>query len=137
MTQPFVVPDDLAAALPARAASEQEWQNAMRLVLPRWLPLRLFRCVTGKKKVEHGAWMQGAPVGAADLNGWLRPTGRRVEIECKFAGGAITEQQQRWIDTAADDGCVALVARYEPADDLVTNLQRVALALSLRAGGVS
>lgn len=133
----FELPKDLEASLPSKVDNEAEWQNALWLVLPRWFPLRLHRCVTGKKKIERGGWMRGAPPGASDLNGWLRPYGRRVELEVKYDDEPVTDEQDRWLIAAAGDGCIALVARYEPADDLITNLRRVALALSLQAAGIT
>lgn len=135
------LPDDLAGQLPEHATSEQEWQSAARLVLPRWLPVKLFRCVPGKRKAAGGSWMAGAPVGAADTNGWFTAAsacaGRRVELEFKFASKPLTAQQQRWLDAALGDGVFAMVARYEIEHDLVTNLRRVALALRTAAGGGS
>lgn len=125
----FDVPEDLVAILPTKASSETEWQAVLRLVIPRWLPLKLYRSIPGAKKVERGGWMHGMPVGASDLNGWVVGTGRRIEIECKRAGHPSTDEQERWIDAAIADGCIAFVARYDTADDMLTNLRRVADAL--------
>lgn len=133
----MVIPPDLDATLPERAASEQEWMSALLLVVPRVMRVRLFRQVPGGRRVAGGGFMRGAPVGAADLTGWCRGSGRRVEMECKYAG-RVTAEQERWIATASGDGVVALVARYEPAETLRANLARVVDALrQLTAGGAS
>ena len=86
------VPPDVLRALPAYCASEAEWQAALELVLCRVLPVRLFRQVPGKRKVEGGGWMRGAPVGASDLTGWVTGPGTRIELECKFFHKWFTSQ---------------------------------------------
>lgn len=133
-----MIPPDLDATLPERAASEQEWMSALLLVVPRVLRVRLFRQVPGGRRVAGGGFMRGAPVGAADLTGWCRGTGRRVEIECKYGAGKLTADQERWLAAASDEGVVALLARYEPGETLRANLARVADALrQFTAGGAS
>lgn len=123
-----MIPSDIT--LPERAITEQEWQSALRLVLPRLVPVLLFRQIPGKHRHERGAWMQGAPVGAADLTGWAKG-GLRIELECKYGAGKTTSEQQRWLDVALSWGVVAFVARYETTDTLATNVLRVASALAI------
>jgi hypothetical protein len=132
-----VIPPDLDATLPERAASEQEWMSAILLVVPRVLRVRLFRQVPGGRRVAGGGWMKGAPVGAADLTGWCRGSGRRVELEAKYGNGRTTPDQERWLATASDEGVVALLARYEPAETLRANLGRIVDALRAQIGGAS
>ena len=127
------LPPDIAAVLPERAANEQEWQNALRLALPRLLDVRLFRVVTGAKRIARGGWMHGAPVGAADLNGYARG-GRRIEIECKYGYGAVSAEQQRWIEAALAWGVVAMIARYQAEETLAENILRVAAAVAMALG---
>lgn len=133
----MVIPPDLDATLPERAASEQEWMSALLLVVPRVLRVRLFRQVPGGHRVQRGGFMRGAPVGAADLTGWCRGTGRRIELEAKYGAGRTTPDQERWLATASDEGVVALLARYEPAETLRANLSRVVDALRQLIGGAS
>ena len=133
----MVIPPDLDATLPERAASEQEWMSAILLVVPRVLRVRLFRQVPGGRRVAGGGWMKGAPVGAADLTGWCRGSGRRVELEAKYGNGRTTPDQERWLATASDEGVVALLARYEPAETLRANLGRIVDALRAQIGGAS
>lgn len=128
------LPPDLDAVLPERAASEQEWQQALLLALPRLLPLRLFRQVPGGKKVVGGGFMRGAPVGAADLGGWVVGSGRAVQIECKHHTTSTTEAQRRWAETAHAEGVIAITARCIPGETLREGIDRIALVL--RALGV-
>lgn len=131
--------------IPAYLAREQEWQTALRLVLPRLLPVKLIRQQTGNHKVEHGGYVQGAPVGAADLSGWVVGSGVRIELEAKYADGEKTmlksrrEAQRRWLAVCAEDGCVALVLTYDPAFDAHSNLEsaRDTLRAALLARGVA
>ena len=131
-----MIPDDVRAALPERFETEQQFQNALRLALPRMLPVMLFRQVPGKHKQAEGAWMQGAPVGAADLTGWARG-GLRVEIECKLAG-RLTSRQARWRDACAEWGVAHLVAVASPLCDATTSVNVTAANLRdlLRRKGV-
>lgn len=140
----MILPPDLEPVLPEHATSEQGWMAALHLTLPRVLRVRVFRQIPGKKPVQarprsaEVSWMRGAPVGAADLTGWCRGTGRRLEIECKYGNGRTTAEQARWIATASEEGVVALVARYEPGASLRANLARIVDALrQLIAGGAS
>lgn len=132
-----MIPPDLDATLPERAASEQEWMSAILLVVPRVMRVRLFRQVPGGHRVQRGGFMRGAPVGAADLTGWCRGSGRRIEMECKYGAGKATADQERWLATASDEGVVALLARYEPGETLRANLARIVDALRAQIGGAS
>ena len=119
------LPPDVMDTLPPRVTCESDWQTALCLVLPRVLPLRLHRQIPGKKKVEHGGWMQGAPAGAADLSGWARG-GLRLEIEAKYGSGKLRPEQLLWRKVCADWQVLHVVAHYDPADDLRTNLEAIA-----------
>lgn len=132
-----MIPRALDATLPERAASEQEWMSAILLVVPRVMRVRLFRQVPGGHRVQRGGFMRGAPVGAADLTGWCRGTGRRIEMECKYGAAKATADQERWLATASDEGVVALLARYEPAETLRSNLGRIVDALRAQIGGAA
>ena len=131
----MVIPPDLDSTLPERATSEQEWMSAILLVVPRVMRVRLFRQVPGGHTMRRGGFMRGAPVGAADLTGWCRGSGRRIELEAKYGNGRTTPDQLRWIETASAEGVVALVARYEPAETLRANLGRIVDALRAQIGG--
>ena len=105
------IPPDVLRALPEYCTSEAEWQAALVLVLCRVLPVRLFRQIPGKHKVQGGGWMRGAPVGAADLTGWVVGPGTRVEIECKWGDGPTSKAQRVWAREAKAAGCVVLSLR--------------------------
>lgn len=132
--------DELVAELnlPPVLDREQDWQNALRLVLPRCLPVKLVRQQAGRHKVERGGIVQGAPVGAADLSGWMVGRGVRVEIEVKHGARRVDAAQRRWLDALAADGCVALVLRYDETGTTLTNLytavETVRAALAAREG---
>jgi len=114
--------------LPSALEHEQPWQQVLWLALPRLFPMRLWRQVPGKHKVERGGVMRGAPPGAADLTGDVIGTGRRIELEVKFAGAPLRPAQRRWLTERAADGCVTVVVDYDPRADLAENL-RVAAGL--------
>lgn len=125
--------------LPLACDREQDWQNALRLVLPRALPVKLHRQQAGRHKVERGGVVQGAPVGAADLSGWVVGAGLRVEVEAKYGAGRLRPAQRQWLSVCAADGVVALVLTYDPAHSLLVNFHVAVEAMSaaLRARGVA
>ena len=66
-------------------------EQALRVALTRELPaLRLWRQPSGRVPALRGGVVEGAPNGAADLSGIVRPEGWRVEVEVK---GAKTPEQ--------------------------------------------
>lgn len=120
MTDLAIVSAELG--LPERVDGEQPWMNALRLVLPRALPLKLHRQVPGQHTMKRGGAMRGAPVGAADLCGWVIGRGLHVELEAKYGDGKLKPAQRRWLEVAAAEGCVALVLTYDTRFRLLTNL---------------
>jgi hypothetical protein len=138
-----VVTDALPSLLaeimaPAHLDREQTWQNVLRLVLPRVLPVKLHRQQAGKHKVERGGVVQGAPVGAADLSGWVVGAGLRVEVEAKYGDGKLRPAQRQWLAVCAADGVVALVLTYDERASTLLNTQAAvdALRAALLARGV-
>lgn len=128
--------------LPAALESEQPWMQVLRLALPRLLPVKLFRQVPGRHKVERGGVMQGAPVGAADLTGYVVGPGRRIELEVKHSAGKhsagkLRPEQRRWLDACAADGVIALVVDYDATRDATWNLRTAACDLARRIAGVA
>lgn len=107
--------------LPVALDTEQAWQSALRLVLPRVLPVMLHRQIPGRHEQAGGGWMTGAPVGAADLSGWARG-GLRVELEAKYGRGSLRPEQRRWMGVCRTWGVLYLVLRYEVESDLRGNL---------------
>lgn len=90
--------------------------------------MRLMRCNAGKAYTTGGKWIELAPAGAADLNGWLcipsaaHSAGRRIEIEVKSARGTMRLQQQRYRVACLAGGVLHIVARS--VDDVWTALER-------------
>lgn len=126
-------------AAPAHIDREQLWQNVLRLVLPRVLPVKLHRQQAGKHRVERGGIVQGAPVGAADLSGWVVGAGLRVEVEVKHGDGKLRPAQRAWLAACAADGVVALVLTYDENHTTLLNTETAIIAVrsALRARGVA
>ncbi len=124
--------------LPLVCEDEQAFMQALRLALPRLLPVKFFRQVPGRRKVHRGGVMQGAPVGAADLTGYVIGPGRRIELEVKHGAGRLSPAQRQWIKVCASEGVLALVVAYDIQGDTATNLVVAAslLAGAMIAGGV-
>ena len=90
--------------------------------------IRLMRCNAGKAYTTGGKWIELAPAGAADLNGWIcipsphHSKGRRIEIEVKSARGTMRVQQLRYRAACLDGGVLHIVARS--VDDVWDALER-------------
>jgi hypothetical protein len=121
-------PADVLEALPVAAATEQEFQGAYWVAIPRVLPVLFHRQITGRHRQARGGWMRGAPRGAADLSGWARG-GLRIELEFKYADGPLTREQERWRSVCLGWGVVHRVPRYDVSLSLLENLTREARAL--------
>lgn len=124
--------------LPLVCDSEQAFMQVLRLALPRLLPVKFFRQVPGRHQVHRGGVMQGAPVGAADLTGYVIGPGRRIELEVKHGAGKLRPEQRQWIEVCASEGVLALVVAYDIQGNTATNLVVAAsmLAAAMIAGGV-
>ena len=104
---------------------EQDFQQALRIELAAALPeLRLWRQPSGRVPAARGGVVEGAPNGAADLSGIVRPEGWRVEVEVKGAKTPETDDQRRWRAFIVDCGGVALQVRYVAGLDLEANVVR-------------
>lgn len=104
---------------------EQDFQQLLRVEVTRSLggAVRLWRQPTGRLELKRGGWIEGAPVGAADLTGVVAPTGTRIELEVKGARTKVTEDQVRWREAMGERwGAVALQVRYEPEVSLEGNV---------------
>lgn len=136
MSNLAAIVDELA--LPATCDRETTWQNALRLVLPRALPVKLHRQIPGTHKQERGGILHGAPVGAADLSGWVVGAGLRIEVEAKHGKGKLHPAQRQWLAVCAADGVVAMVLTYDVDHSTLVNLHVAveAMGAALRARGV-
>ena len=127
MTWPLF-PADVLKVLPPAAASEQEFQSAFWLAIPRVLPVFFHRQITGRHRQHRGGWMRGAPKGAADLSGWARG-GLHIELEFKYDRALLSPAQKRWRTVCLGWAVVHRVPRYDLSLTLVENLTREARAL--------
>ncbi len=72
--------------------------------------------------------IHGAPKGAADLSGLVRPEGWRLEVEVKSPTRVVTDEQRSWRAFIESSGGIYVVCRYDPKLSLEDNLrQHVAL----------
>lgn len=74
---------------------------------------RMFRRNTGVMRATYKGKtriVRFSQVGAADLYGWHRGSGRHIEVEVKGPGGVLTPEQAAWLENARADGAVAFVA---------------------------
>lgn len=103
-------------------------KHIQREILRIWGPhprLRLFRRNVGvgwfangkpARKTDSGAYpVQFNDPGMADLFGFIGPTGRGLEIECKTSKGRQTPEQIAWQQVVTRFGALYILAR-EPAD---------------------
>jgi hypothetical protein len=68
--------------------------------------------------------------GLSDIQGWIKGDGRFLAIEVKSEKGKLTPEQKDFIAEAAEDGCVAGVARS--VDDVKNIL--IGAGICLRGG---
>lgn len=86
---------------------------------------RVWRQNAGKLRVkdERGErWVEGAPKGAGDLVGVVRPEGTHIEIEVKGARTPHTTEQKRWGEMIARLGGIYVVVRYDELKPLSENV---------------
>lgn len=73
--------------------------------------LRLWRMNTGAAIRPHGGLIRFGLPGMADISGIMRPSGRRIEIECKTKTGRQSKEQQAWQRMIEWAGGLYLIAR--------------------------
>jgi hypothetical protein len=73
--------------------------------------LRIWRANVIAARTRDGRVVRAGIKGQADISGIMLPTGRRVEIEVKGAGGTLTREQERWRDMIRTFGGAHCVAR--------------------------
>lgn len=103
--------------------TEQDFMQALRIEVTRSLggAVRLWRQPAGRFETKRGGWVDGAPVGAADLTGVISPGGTRLEVEVKGARTRVTDEQVNWRESMAERGAVAVQVRFEPKVSLEGN----------------
>jgi hypothetical protein len=107
---------------------ELTFMRHLLLALGRHRDLRLWRQNVGHVPVRDRAgrvarvFNAGPPKGAADLSGYVRPEGWRLEIEVKGDATALRPEQAIFARNVTSGGCVYVVVRYEDANSLDDNL---------------
>jgi hypothetical protein len=107
---------------------EVEFIRRLMLALGRRPDMRIWRQNVGSIPVrdERGRVLRvfhtGVPKGAADLSGYVRPEGWRLEIEVKGPGGARSPEQERFAQLVAQGGCVYALVRYDERRSMAENV---------------
>lgn len=58
--------------------------------------LRIWRANVLVAQDRNGRVIRAGIKGQADISGIMRPSGRRIEIECKTSTGRQSKEQKRW-----------------------------------------
>lgn len=102
--------------------------HRLMLALGRRPDVRIWRQNVGSVPVrdEHGRVMRvfraGAPKGAADVTGYVRPEGWRLEVEVKGPGGVRSPQQESFARLVIQGGCVYALVVYDPTSSTSYNV---------------
>ena len=76
--------------------TEQELVQQILLEFGARSDLRLWRANTGAAVRRGGGLVRFGVPGQADISGIMRPSGRRIEIECKTTRGTQSKDQRAW-----------------------------------------
>jgi hypothetical protein len=107
---------------------ELAFMKRLLLALGRHPSLRIWRQNVGHVPIrdERGRVVRvfnaGPPPGAADLSGYVRPEGWRLEIEVKGDATPLRPEQEIFARNVAAGGCVYVLVRYDAAQSLEANL---------------
>ena len=100
----------------------------LMLALGRRPDMRIWRQNVGSIPIrnEHGRVLRvfhtGVPKGAADISGYVRPEGWRLEIEVKDAGGVRSPQQETFARLVTQGGCVYALVVFEAGRSMSENI---------------
>lgn len=108
---------------------EIEFMQQLRLALGRHKWLVLFRQNAGEISVRDrtGKTLRifyGAPAGAGDLSGWVRPEGWHIEVETKSAKGRQRKEQRIRERNLKAGGCLYVLCRYDAELSMAVNVAR-------------
>lgn len=122
--------------------TEAEFMRRLMLALGRRPDMRIWRQNVGSVPVrdENGRIVRvfhtGVPKGAADLSGYVRPEGWRLEIEVKGPGGELRPEQETFARLVAAGGCVYALATFDdrrsPAENISVAVRTVDEAIAKR-----
>lgn len=89
---------------------EKDIQNAIRLGVSDIAVT--FRANVGKLYTDDGRMIAtGLPKGFPDLFGYRKSDGKIIFIEVKTTKGRLRPEQEKFLQTVKEDGCIAGVAR--------------------------
>lgn len=89
---------------------EKDIQNAIRLGVSDIAVT--FRSNVGKLYTDDGRMIAtGLPKGFPDLFGYRKSDGKIIFIEVKTTKGRLRPEQEKFLQTVKEDGCIAGVAR--------------------------
>ena len=114
--------------------TEAEFMRRLMLALGRRPDMRIWRQNVGSVPVRDAdgrvlrVFHTGVPKGAADISGYVRPEGWRLEIEVKGPGGERRPEQETFARLVTAGGCVYALVGYDAQLSLAENL-----ALGVRA----
>ena len=107
---------------------ELAFMKRLLLALGRHPSLRVWRQNVGHVPIrdERGRVVRvfnaGPPIGAADLSGYVRPEGWRLEIEVKGDATPLRHEQEIFARNVTAGGCVYVLVRYDADRALDANL---------------
>lgn len=117
-----------AGGLGHAVSGEIAFMHRLMLALGRRPDVRIWRQNVGTIPVrdEQGrivrVFRAGAPKGAADITGYVRPEGWRLEVEVKGPGGARSAQQETFARLVTQGGCVYALVAYDAARSIAENV---------------
>ena len=100
----------------------------LMLALGRRPDMRIWRQNVGSVPVRDDqgrivrVFHTGVPKGAADISGYVRPEGWRLEIEVKGPGGELRPEQETFARLVTGGGCVYALAAYDDRQSLTENI---------------
>jgi hypothetical protein len=109
---------------------ETAFMRRLLLALGRRADMRIWRQNVGTVPVRdrtgrtQRVFSSGVPKGAADLSGYVRPEGWRLEIEVKGPGGRRSPEQETFARLVTAGGCVYALVAYDTAHAMADNVAR-------------
>lgn len=108
---------------------ELEFMSELMIALGQHPSLTIWRQNCGKIPIRDRAgkvvrkFDAGPPNGAADISGYVKPEGWRVEIEVKAADGKQSKAQQIFERNVTDGGCIYVLVAFDEALGMRLNLK--------------
>lgn len=108
---------------------ELAFMKRLLLALGRHPSLRVWRQNVGHVPIRDArggvtrVFNAGPPVGAADLSGYVRPEGWRLEIEVKGDATPLRREQEIFARNVTAGGCVYVLVRHDAKQSVEDNLK--------------